>query len=207
MLFQTPKSSQNRNSQSGFTLIEIIVSTAIFVTVVASLLALFNYTLIINRRVQSLREITQGTRTFTETLTREIRNGRIDYSGWALECDPTRYTRSDNNSLAIISQTSEKLCFYLAADGTFNLKRENSAGTVTEPIFGSNRFRIIPGTLHFYVFPKTDPNAGTAPYPAIQPFVTINAQFELKANASGTASLINYQSTISTDVYDTYRRN
>src|SRR6476660_3667458 len=103
--------SQLSKSQRGFTLIEILVSTAIFVVVVAAMLSLFNYTLKINRRVKSLREVAQGTRTFTETLTREIRNGRIDYSSWTDNCTASNYASADNQSLAILTRSGDRLCF------------------------------------------------------------------------------------------------
>jgi prepilin-type N-terminal cleavage/methylation domain-containing protein len=68
-----------RNTSAGFTLIEIIVSTAIFVIVVGALLSLFNYSLKINRRTEALRQASQGMRNLVEFLTKEIRNGQIDY--------------------------------------------------------------------------------------------------------------------------------
>ncbi len=192
-------------AQSGFTLIEIIVSTAIFITVVSSTLALFNYTLQINRRVQALREVVQSSRTFTETLTREIRNGRIDYHSTFSECDATNYTFSNNQSLAILTKSGDKLCFYLdSASHNFMLKKQSSAGSTTNLVFESSRFKVIADTFRFYVMPKTDPNPPTTPYPEQQPFVTILAQFEL-IGVDTTPTIIDYQTTISTDVYDIYK--
>lgn len=194
------------NPESGFTIVEIIVSTAIFVTVVSAMLSLFNYTLQINRRVQALREVSQGTRTFTETIAREIRNGKIDYSSWAQECAAANYQNSSNKSLSIISQSGEKMCFYFDSSNNFTLKRQALSGTSTSQIFDSSRFRIIPSTFHFYVMPKTNPNPSSPPYPGIQPYVTITAQFELNVNNPGGPTIINYQTTISTDVYDTFHQ-
>src|SRR4051812_29104263 len=106
------------SSQQGFTLIEILVSTAIFVVVVSSMLTLFNYALQINRRVQALREVVQGTRAFTETVTREVRNGRIDYSSWTSECSALNYLPfGSRQSLAILTRNGDKLCFYLDNQG------------------------------------------------------------------------------------------
>lgn len=195
------------NSQNGFTLVEIIVSTAIFILVVASLLTLFNYTLQINRRVQSLREVVQGTRTFTETITREVRNGRIDYSSWTNECQAKNYEQAINQSLAILTRTGDKLCFYIDTDGTFYLKKQTPTGVYTEAVFDSTRFKINPQNFRFYVRPITDPNPSSGSNPGIQPFVTIVAQFELNGFSNIPPSVINYQTTISTDVYDTFHVN
>ncbi len=58
---------------------EIVVATTIFVMVVSSIMALFNYVLKINRRSEALRQATQGMRGFVEFIAKEIRNGKIDY--------------------------------------------------------------------------------------------------------------------------------
>lgn len=198
-------------TQAGFTLVEVIVATAIFVVVVSAMLSLFDYTLKVNRRVQALREVAQGTRTFAETLTREVRNGEIDYSSWTTECDIENYNESTalafRKSLALTSRTGEKLCFYFDTNGTpedvddsFKLKKRTLNGDITATVFGSNRFRIVPSTFRFFVVPSENPKV--APYPGIQPYVTIAAQFELDLNESTGNTLINYQTTISTDVYD-----
>ena len=65
---------------AGFTLMEIVVSTTIFAFVSVAMMALFNYTLKINRRSEALRQATQGMRNFVEYLVKEIRNGEIDYA-------------------------------------------------------------------------------------------------------------------------------
>ena len=192
-----------KNSEQGFTLVEIIVSTAIFITVVSAMLAMFDYTLKINRRVQGLREVAQGTRTFTETLTREIRNGRIDYESWTTECDPGNYTKNTNNTLGIISNSGDELCFYFE-NGSLLLKKLTPTGEIVATAFGSSRFRIIPESFHFYIAPLTNPNPtdGSRSFPGIQPYVTVTAQFELPSNDYNGSTILNYQTTISTDVYD-----
>lgn len=191
----------------GFTLVEVIVSTAIFITVVSAMLTLFTHTIRINRRVQALREVVQSSRLFTETLAREIRNGRIDYSSTQPQCNVGNYLSSDNQSLAIISHDGDKMCFYI--DSSSNLLamiREAASGTTTNNVFESYNFRIIPETFRFRVLPNTDPNPASTPYPEQQPFVTIVAQFEL-TGVDTTPTILNYQTTISTDVYDVANEN
>jgi type II secretory pathway pseudopilin PulG len=191
-----------KNSQSGFTLVEIIVSTAIFIMVVSAMLSLFNYTLRINRRVQALREVTQTSRVLTETLTKEIRNGRIDYSSWTTECAASNYTSSTNQSLSILTKAGDKLCFYVeTASGNFFLKKQAPTATTTSRLFESTNFTIIPSTFRIYVRPTINPNPSSPPYPEQQPFVTIVAQFQLTGQ-DNTPTITNYQTSISTDVYD-----
>lgn len=187
--------------QAGFTLMEVLVSTTIFVTVFTAMLAMFNYTLQINRRVQALREVVQGTRTFAETLTREIRNGRIDYSSTFSECNVANYASSSNQSLGIVTKAGDKLCFFFNGPVFYLRKQSASSGDTYSPVFDSSKFTINSSTFRFNVRPVTDPNPASAPYPQIQPFVTIIGQFSVNSNPTNP-STINYQTTISTDVYD-----
>src|SRR6266481_4238311 len=66
-------------NKRGFTLMEIMVASTIFVILSGSLLALFNYVLKINRRSEALRQASQGARSFVEFLVKEVRNGQMDY--------------------------------------------------------------------------------------------------------------------------------
>lgn len=192
---------KQKKTEQGFTLVEIIVSTAIFVTVVTAMLSLFNYTLQINRRVQALREVVQGTRTFAEVITREIRNGRIDYSSTALECAGDNYQNSKNNALAIVARNGDKLCFYFS-DGKMYLRKLTTVGETNTLLFSSPNFTIDSNTFRFTVRPTFNPNPSSPPYPQIQPFVTIIGKFTVNPTAASPTT-INYQTTISTDVYDT----
>ncbi|GEM_PF-768672 len=67
-------------SNKGFTITEIVVAVAIFAGVVTMMLVLFNYTLRINRRIEALRQASQGMRNFVEFFVKEVRNGQVDYS-------------------------------------------------------------------------------------------------------------------------------
>lgn len=204
-MFRTSKQLKN---QTGFTLIEVLVSTSIFIIVVSAMLGLFDYTLKINRRVQALREVVQGTRTFTETLTREIRNGRIDYSSWTPECAASNYLVTSNQSLSLIDKSGDKLCFYFdSTTGKFSLKRQSPSGVDTAQVFDSPNFTVLKSSFSFGILPETDPNVDRNPdplitdYPRIQPLVIIAAQFIVTSNVLNSAT-INYETTISTDVYD-----
>lgn len=195
--------SQKKNNlptQSGFTLMEIVVSTAIFASTVTLMLGLFNSALKINRRVESLRQVAQGTRNFTETLTREIRNGRVDYSGAGF-CNSFNYGSSNNQGLAIVNHAGEKLCFYLdTTTSELMVSKSVNGSTVTESINPQN-FRINTSTFEFVVRPTDNPDTGSAPYIGIQPQVTIFAQFQVQLSTNELITLP-YQTTISTDVYD-----
>src|SRR3989338_4655423 len=69
------------SNQKGFTLIEALVSTAIFALVVTSVLGVYMTTLQLDTRTKSQRLVLQNTRYIMEFLAKEIRNGSIDYTG------------------------------------------------------------------------------------------------------------------------------
>ncbi len=203
-MYRFTNTKENKQHQSGFTLVEILVATSIFVVVVSAMLSLFNYTLQINRRVQSLREIVQGTRAFTETVAREIRNGKIDYNSPLSPCNAENYNSDNNQSLGLITLEGDKVCFYFGKGDNFVFDKQTSTETSNNNLlFDSQKFRINQKTFRFAVNPRVDPNPSNGKfYPGVQPFVTIVAQFELLDSQGQVTTTIDYQTTISTDSYD-----
>lgn len=192
--------NQKNNLEQGFTLMEIVVATAVFAVVVSAMLALFVNTLQINRRVQGARQVSQGSRNFTEIVAREIRNGRIDYSSDNPKCVQD-YSSNSNQTLAIISRTGERLCFYLEGELLY-LSKVSASSYITE-LVNPPKFFVDQNTFRFIVRPKTDPEVTVgANKPGVQPFVTILAKFTYRGSAGETPITIPYQTSISTDVYD-----
>jgi prepilin-type N-terminal cleavage/methylation domain-containing protein len=189
-------------SQKGFTLIEIIVATSIFVVVVSAMLTLLNYTLKINRRVEGLRQVTQGARNFTEALVRDIRNGQVDYSitDAASPCYVGNYSFQNNKSLGLINSLGERSCYYLSGTNLM-LTKKTTNGTVTEQVNATNII-IDNATFHFHVRPTTDPKPSSPPYPGVQPLVTIVANIRAQLSPGEPSANIPYQTTISIDAYD-----
>ena len=179
--------------QQGFTIMEILVATTIFVISVTIMMVLFNYTLKINRQVDALRQSSQGTRNFAEFLVREIRNGKIDYVTSYASCVPN-YFSAQNSALAIVNRAGERECFF--ANGA-NLYIEK-AGVVTQ--INPVNLTINSSTFRFLVRPSADPNS--SPYPGIQPFVTIMAQFSTTVPGLSKPVIVPYQTVVSPDVYD-----
>lgn len=188
------------DTQRGFTLVEIVVATGIFAMVITSILTLLSRTLQINRRVQALREVSAGTRSLTEIVSRTVRNGRIDYNSPYTECSVAAYS-SPKQALGIETRAGDKLCFYLDVNGTLWLKKKVQGVDTAQTVFDPSKFKIDPATFHFYIKPLTDPQDDNNP-PAVQPIVTMVSQFQLLDPTGGSNSTIIYQTTISTDVYD-----
>lgn len=185
----------NRNSQKGFTIMEIVVATTIFASALTIMMALFNYTLQINRRVDAQRQSAQGTRNFMEFLVREIRNGKIDYVTTFSKCQPAYYS-TENNALAVLNRAGEPECFYIESGNLYIEK----AGTISRvnPV----NLTVDQSTFRFLVQPTTDPHPTNPPYPGLQPFVTIIAQFSTSLPGVPNPVVIPYQTVVSPDIYD-----
>src|ERR1700690_132566 len=98
--------------QKGFTLIEALVATVLFATVVTSLMGIYTFAIRLSRREDSIRTATENVRFLSEFLTKEIRNGQIDYNDSAIgNCVTTSFGgRSD---LQIVNVDGDTECFYL----------------------------------------------------------------------------------------------
>lgn len=194
-----------RKNQKGFTLVEIVVATAIFAGTVTLLLGMFTSALRINRKVQGLRQVAQGTRHFTETFTREIRNGRVDYASNDSQCSASNYGSSGNQSLGVVNFAGEEICFYYDnsdGEGLLRMRKRLEGSNTVDDVVNPNNFKIRPETFRFIVRPTTDPAPESPPFNGTQPSVTILAEFEVTVNPSEPPTVIPYQTTISTDIYD-----
>jgi len=215
----------------GFTLMEIIVATAIFVMVVAAMMSLFNYVLKMNRKGELLRQTTQGMRNLVETIVKEVRNGQIDYGfvngsaprgftvgpcqdgAWATNPTVARYYQDKENKLAIINNEGESECiFYGNASGSFAGDNIFSVtnGTLVIQKSGSSAQVMNPPNfkienIAFFIRPVCDPYSKCSVYtnalPKIHPSVTMVFKFTTELSPNEKYS-INYQTTISTNQYD-----
>jgi prepilin-type N-terminal cleavage/methylation domain-containing protein len=201
-------------SQSGFTLMEIIVSTTIFAVVLTLMLVLFNFTLKINRKVEALRQVSQAARNFTEFIVRETRNGSIDYSGSvdSAHCPAGGYNASNGATfLALVNRGGDRECFYLVPAGsnsTLWVTKQAVNGTTSNEQVNPANITIDAATFRLFVRPLTDPQADTGggSHPGVQPFVTITMNLTAKLNALDQPAVIPYQTTVSTDNYGILHR-
>ena len=231
----TPNSKSyggSSQSERGFTLVEIVVATTIFAIVATAMMALFNYTLKINRRAEALRQATQGIRNFTEYIVKIVRNGQIDYgiekdlsglNSAVGPCTPpsalgqTTYSSKENRLGLYSEDGSERLCLYLGnaagtyvGSGIYNgktlvLQKDASFNQILNPPY----FEIE--NLMFLIRPREDPYYDPpAPPPGCPGSCTPEGRqpfvsIIMKAIAklpTGEVQPIYYQTTISSDKYD-----
>lgn len=214
--------------QKGFTLVEIMVATVLFVVVVVALLSLFNYILRINRRSEALRQASQGMRDFVEYLVKQVRNGQINYgyadpggtqpSSLPAPCSNivaadytvapgygTALNKADNK-LGLLDTDNNEICLYYASAGTTYIGSAIfTGGTNLVLAKGSSPLQILNASnfkinkAMFLVQPTKDPySPGNSKG---QPFVTIIINFQAVL-PTGEQVPIYYQTTVSTSKYD-----
>ncbi len=202
--------------QKGFTLAEVVVSVTIFAGVITLMLTLFNYTLRIYRRVEAQRQVSQTVRTVMEFLTKEIRNGKIDYNienGLTLvsavdsQCpapsslSANTYTASVNpvntKFLALINLEGERECVYWdSVAQSLKLKKQSvvAVSELTPPNVKVLDFR-------FHVRPLHDPYTDSPNLVERQPVVTLVAKLSVTL-PTGEVRIVLYQTSVSTYQYD-----
>ena len=184
-----------KTNQKGFTLIEALVATAIFSVAVVSIVGIYLFTVRINRRVNVIRTAAENSRFITEYLTKEIRNGKVDYVGPVASAQCSTIATS-GPSLAILNIDGDHECFYLL--GTDLMFAKNAGGTpLTASKLNDPAVKIL--TLNFYVTPTTNPF--TAAGSCITPQVTIIGTLQA-TNGVQNSETIPFETTISEPRYD-----
>jgi len=170
--------SLSNSKQRGFTLIEAVVAAGVFAFVVSSSLAVYLATIQLDSKSRSERAVQQNARFIMDFLSKEVRNGSIDYSG-----------TNNSTTLSLINQLdqAESITFDSAAQ-VLNLTK---AGLGTTSL-SSDDVRVVAAS--FAVYPSSNPFV-LANDVHVQPHVTVTLQLasvNLKASESAT---MNIQST------------
>lgn len=203
---------------SGFTLMEVMVSVTIFAFAITLMMSLFNYTLKIYRRVEAQRQVSQSVRTTMEFLVKEIRNGKVDYSvqdgalvttplapcnGPGLTTTPTQSNFGQDSysvlssSLALTNIDGERECVYWdSISKNLFLKKEGvaSVAQLNPPAVTLDMFKL-------YVRPLRDPFMDSPNLVEKEPVVTIVAQVTVRL-PTGEVRTVPYQTSVSTYIYD-----
>lgn len=204
----------------GFTLMEIVVSLAIFTTTVTMILVIFNFVLRIQRQTDASRQVAQVVRNFAESVVKDIRNGRLDY-GFVAGTDvlgdfsgndtcefpetlEATFATEGQSNVSLVNLGGERVCIFLG-DGTAgeegNLYIQKSTADSYAQINPDN---VTVNQAWFYVRPIRDPyisDVGAGGLSAHQPLVTV--LLDMSVSLPGTADRrILYQTSVSTYQYD-----
>jgi len=139
-MFQSSFRTKNNfpQKQKGFTLIEAIVATALFAFAMVSIINVYLSTVRINRRTELISTASQNVRYISEYLSKEIRNGLINYTGPASSPCTLPPFSSPSNTFSMIN-----LDLWLIKNSFSAVKVNTSDVQIT--------------SLNFYVQPTSDP--------------------------------------------------
>ncbi len=152
--------------QHGFTLIEILVTLAIFMSAISAVGAIFLFSNNTQRKTAAIQQTQTDARFAMEVMAQQVRKGSIDY-------DSSEYSGS-------ISSNPQEVLVLRDADNNqvwFQKGTNGSRGVVQISDDGSSWNDITPtdisvDLLQFYISPTTNPFA-TSPSTNQQPMVTI----------------------------------
>jgi len=185
-----------KQNEKGFTLIEAIVAAAIFATAVVSIVDVYTSTVRLNRKTDGQRKASENARYITEYLSKEIRNGQVDYFGPTVSPCTTNFAYSAR-TLGLVNTDNVHLCFYMGDDAGL----VSSSGTNLWLIKGNagpykiNSDDVTTTNIIFFTSPQANPYTTQS---AIQPRVTITGTVTAKA----TGATSNFETTVTIPAYD-----
>jgi len=204
---------KKNKKQKGFTLVEMLISMAIFMTFTGILISSYTGIIRSQRDANAYRDMYVQARQVMETLVQEFRDGMVDYAKPLVV----------NNGLAdgemfIISRdaTQRSHVCYDAKNGivkvdTIRLSDDFSLKSAGDKACGASGFIALNDAkdvkvskFHMYFSPKVDPynpakvNYDTAQF---QPRVTIYAEF-MKDLGNGKSYSMDLQTTVSSRIYN-----
>ena len=175
---------QKHNKEEGFTLIEMVLATALFASVVVATLGVYISTSRIDTRTRAQRTVVQNGRFIMEFFEKEITNGHIDYSH-----------SNDSSNLYVINQAGDSEHFALNPNNNCSTAVCNivlTKGSSAPTNMNSSSVRVT--NLKFILNPAVDPMT-PAKNANEQPHVTVIMQ--LTANSSRDAYVLNLEDTFS----------
>jgi hypothetical protein len=201
-----------RKNQLGFTMIEAIVATFLFTITMSSIMGVYLSTIKLHRKADAVRKATEHARFISESMSKEIRNGVIDWEepkplNVASFCGGAPSTNPDYR-LSIINVDGDRLCYYLGDNNGF-LSASGSALWLIKNDLDAVRLTSIEVKIKFfriYVNPLENPYCNDPPACSsigtdVQPRVTIVANIESVSDPKNVVA-VPIQTTINLPIYD-----
>jgi type II secretory pathway pseudopilin PulG len=170
--------------QKGFTIIEAVVATGVFAVVVSAGLGVYMATIRLDAKTRAERTVQQNARFILDFLSKEIRNGTINYAG-----------TNNAYTLSLINQMNElEVVQWDSQTNSINLTKSGIGSTT----LNSDTVRVT--RLNFYLNPTTDPF--TPPYTVhVQPHVTVVMRIEALGTGPNNSASIDLQTTFAVRNY------
>ena len=120
MITLQPKTYNLKPTRPGFTVIEMIITMAVFSIVLGVIIQIFIFTSRTQRSGRSVQEAYAEARTVVETMSREIQNGSIDYSYYTGDPPPESLNAAVNVA-ALRDSQGQAVRFRCVNQGTNDL--------------------------------------------------------------------------------------
>ncbi len=174
---KTSRLSLVARRQSGFTVIEALVSATIFAVASVSITGVYISVQRLNQASRSLVAVQQNGRYMMEDIAKIVRNGQVDYA---------RYASLESNGR--VPQASAQYLYLLDRDGTqvrivYNAGNQNvtiQKGVSAVTNYVGNEVKVL--DFRAFVWPDTAPFSILASRPDEQPTVTIFVSLESNQN-------------------------
>lgn len=179
------------SNNSGFTLVEILVAMAIFVTAATAIAAIFSYTTASQRKTEIVQKAQGDARFAMEVLSQEIRKGSVKYAAYDGGVIP-----ADPQDLLVLLDQDRGEVWFREQDGAVQISETGAVGSwesLTPP-------DITVDLLRFYITPSTDPFVD-APASSSQPRVTIVLSTSSTPSNTDTPIRTFLQTTVSSRQY------
>ncbi|MDP1709398.1 MAG: type II secretion system protein [Candidatus Komeilibacteria bacterium] len=182
-----------KSNQSGFTLVEILITMAIFTTAMTTVANIFLLSNRSQRKTQALQTSESDARFALEVISQQVRRGNIDYAyyGGAIGANPQAV-------LALLDNSGASVRFQRAVvDGRGVLQISQDSGVTWADLTPDD---ISINAVAFYLSPTTNPFA-SPPLSQSQPLVTIVIDTSNTTPEGATLSPTFLQTTISSRGY------
>ncbi|MBI2050600.1 MAG: prepilin-type N-terminal cleavage/methylation domain-containing protein [Parcubacteria group bacterium] len=170
-----------RHNQSGFTLVELLIAIAIFVTALTAASAIFTYANKSQRVTKAVTDAQSDARFSLEVMAQQIRRGSIDYAsseyGGTIAANP-------QDVLVLRTNTGSSVWFRRSASAGRGIVEMSEDGVVWAELTPPS---VSVDILKFYLSPATDPFVAS-PAANEQPRVTIT--MVTSSTGAGVATLL-----------------
>ncbi|HPI66965.1 MAG TPA: prepilin-type N-terminal cleavage/methylation domain-containing protein [bacterium] len=170
-------------SKAGFSLMEMLIATSIFVIVSMASLAIYSATVRAGRQTTALTRVQQDTQLIMQVLAKKIRGSAVNYE----YANYAPAVVNPEEELALIDEFGDEYVF------------KKSGSSLSVSINGGlektiNAEAVLIDDLKFFINPVTDPFGSLSDPPISQPYVTIS--LTISSSKGGENASLTVQETV-----------
>lgn len=156
--------NKNKRKNAGFTLMEVLIATSVFVLVALASLSIYVATLKASQKTIALTRIQQESQLIMGVLAKKIRTSRVNYNYYV-----GGPSASGEDELAVTDLAGDEYVFALDTDNNSLSVEVNDSGN-PQDIPAEN---VSIDDVAFFINPTDDPFITLDAPPSSQPYVTI----------------------------------